>query len=70
VQKIEVSNVGVVTVYGQGIGSGIDGKFIRMTPYTDAAGSTALTNTDVGAKIGVWKCEGDIDAKYRPASCR
>jgi len=70
VRSISTSNAGVVTVTAQGINADVDTKTITLSPFTDAAGNTALTNSSVGSKIAIWKCGGTIDAKYRPASCR
>jgi len=71
VASLTTSNAGLVTVTTQNINAAANNKTIVFTPYTDAAGTTALTNNDVGVKIALWKCNGgDLDAKYRPSSCR
>ena len=70
VSAISTSNTGVVTVTARNVNGDVDTKTITLSPFTDAAGTTALTNSDVGAKIAIWKCGGTIDAKYRPSSCR
>jgi type IV pilus assembly protein PilA len=68
VASISTSDAGVITVTAQNI-SGVTGT-ITLSPFTDAAGSTALANTSVGASIALWKCSGTIATKFRPASCR
>lgn len=70
VASIETSNAGVITVKARGINDAVDGKAVTLSPFTNADGTGALTNTSVGARIAVWKCGGDIPAKFRPASCR
>ena len=70
VASIATSDTGVVTVTATGINSDVNNKTITLSPFTDAAGTVALTNTSVGARIALWKCGGSISAKFRPASCR
>jgi type IV pilus assembly protein PilA len=70
VKKISTSNIGAITVTADNINGDVNNQTITLTPYTDITGTTALTNTSVGARIAVWKCAGSIPAKYRPASCR
>ncbi len=70
VASIETSEAGVITVKAQGINSEVNGRAVTLSPFTDATGTTALTSTGVGARIAIWKCGGDIPAKFRPASCR
>ncbi|MCE2908561.1 MAG: pilin [Burkholderiaceae bacterium] len=70
VASIATSNAGVVTVTATGINSDVNTQTITLSPFTDSAGTTALTNTSVGARIALWKCGGSIPAKFRPASCR
>ncbi len=70
VASLSTSDAGVITVVAQGINADVNGEDLVLTPYTDAAGTTALTNADVGAKIATWGCSGSIPAKFRPASCR
>ena len=59
VEKIETSDLGVVTVTSQNL---------------PAAAAGTITLTPVGASAGVspttWTCAGSIPAKYRPGSCR
>lgn len=70
VSALATSNVGVVTATARNINSQVNSQTIVLTPYTDAGGTTALTNSDVGARIAVWKCNGSIPSQFRPASCR
>jgi type IV pilus assembly protein PilA len=75
VQKIETSNVGLVTVTAQNIdATNIDGKTLQLAPYSDAAGATLMAASNVGNAIAVWKCgpgsSNPILTKYLPGSCR
>jgi type IV pilus assembly protein PilA len=75
VQQVSVDTAGVITVTAQGIDStNIDGKAITLTPYSDAAGSSAMTSGDIGKAVAMWKCgpagTNGIPAKYLPGSCR
>lgn len=57
VASVATSNVGVITVTSQNLGSGI-------------SGTITLTPTISGNAVTRWVCGGTIDAKYRPGSCR
>ena len=70
VKSISVSTVGVITVTADNIKTEVNGQTITLTPYSDAAGTTALTTSSGGGNIGLWKCGGSIPDKFRPASCR
>jgi type IV pilus assembly protein PilA len=75
VQKIETSNVGLVTVTAQNIdATNIDGKTLQLAPYSDAAGTTLMAGSNVGNAIALWKCgpgsSSPILPKYLPGSCR
>lgn len=74
VGALNTSTAGVVTATIQGIGTGIDTKVIRLTPYIDAAATTAATsNSFVSSSlqpIVAWKCSSDLDSKYVPSSCK
>jgi len=75
VKKIETSDAGVITVQAQGFGDNtIDDKFITLTPYSDAAGTTQMTSSDAGKAVAVWKCgpaaTNGVPAKFLPGSCR
>ncbi len=70
VASISTSDTGIITVTAQDINGDVNGKTITLSPFKNADGTGALVNTDVGARIAVWKCGGDIPAKFRPASCR
>ncbi|WPG37642.1 pilin [Variovorax sp. EBFNA2] len=65
VASVATSNAGVVTVTAQNI-PGVTGT-ITLTPYVGATGTTAPT---AGTVIGRWVCNGTIDPKFRPGSCR
>lgn len=68
VQSVTTDGSGVVTVTMQGIAQlGAGANTITLTPYVGATGTTAPT---AGSTIGRWVCNGTVDAKYRPGSCR
>jgi type IV pilus assembly protein PilA len=75
VAKIETDANGLVTVTTQGFGdTSIDGHTVQLAPYSDAAGTTAMTAGDVGKAVAVWKCgpgaTNPVPAKFLPGSCR
>ena len=74
VAKVETSADGVVTVTAQGFNdTDIDTKTVILTPYVDAAATTAMTTAaDAGKQVAAWKCTpGDPTiAKYLPGSCK
>jgi type IV pilus assembly protein PilA len=51
-------------------------KTVQLAPFTDAAGTIALANSDGGGskKVSVWKCgpgtAAPMPPKYLPGSCR
>jgi type IV pilus assembly protein PilA len=70
VARVETDANGKITVTAQGVGTGIDGNVLTLTP-SDNAGA-ALTYTP-GTMINRWLCGGSgttILPKYLPASCR
>lgn len=69
VASVEVDDEGVVTVTAQNIPQLTSGTSdtITLTPYVGDTGTTAPT---AGDSIGRWVCDGTIEAKYRPGSCR
>ena len=73
VSSLSVSNGGVITVTSaaSGVGADANSKTINMTPYRDAAGTTAAA---AGDKVSNWKCgpgsSNGMPVKYLPASCR
>ena len=72
VASIATSADGVITVTAQNFNDGlIDGQTVTLTPYSDAAGTTAMTvAANAGQSVMTWLCRGTIDAKYRPGSCK
>ena len=70
VASLSTSDAGVITVTAQNINADVNGDTVTLSPFSDAAGTTALTNTSVGSRIAIWKCSGTMEAKFRPASCR
>jgi type IV pilus assembly protein PilA len=76
VAKIATDADGLVTVTTQGFGdTNIDGMTVQLAPYSDAAGTTAMSHTtDVGKAVAVWKCgpgaTSPVPAKFLPGSCR
>jgi type IV pilus assembly protein PilA len=68
VASVSVDADGVVTVTAHNIPQLAAGSdTITLTPYVGDSGTTAPT---AGDSIGRWVCEGTIEAKYRPGSCR
>jgi type IV pilus assembly protein PilA len=71
VQSVETNDDGVITVTTSADASLGDAasKTIVLTPYTDAAMTTAASA--VGNKIAAWKCApGNMAPKFLPGSCR
>ena len=72
VASVATDGNGVITVKAAaaGIGTGVDGKTIKLTPM-DVAGTAALTFSGPAQVVGSWKCgPGDMESKYLPSSCR
>lgn len=59
------ATTGVITVTAQGIDSAIDNQTITLTPQTSAGAAPAA-----GTQVYKWVCNGSIDAKYKPGTCR
>jgi type IV pilus assembly protein PilA len=76
VTSVSTTAAGAVTVIAQNIDStNIDTKSIQLVPYSDAAGSVAMTTTDIGKPVATWKCgptsgTTGVPVKYLPGSCR
>jgi len=74
VASVATSAAGVITVTAQGITGAVNGQTITLTPYTDAANTTAAVAADyvTGTNVPVrgWVCAGSIPSKYRPSSCK
>ena len=61
--------VTVTTTTGTLGDTALDGKTILLTPYADAALTTAATT--VGSPVAAWKCgPGTVPAKFLPSTCR
>jgi len=75
VKELTTTAAGAISVEARNIkASDPDGKKITLTPYADAAGTTAMTAADyvtgTNKPIKTWLCTYDGDKKYVPASCR
>jgi type IV pilus assembly protein PilA len=78
VAAIATNDGGLVTVTSAAAVGPADAqaKTVQLAPFTDAAGSVPLTNSNGGGsmKVSVWKCgPGATDGmptKYLPGSCR
>lgn len=75
VASLETTAAGVVQVAARNIkATEIDGKIVSLTPYSDAALTTASVAADfkTGTNKPVlgWKCSYNGELKYMPASCR
>ena len=68
----DANGVVTVTAASSGIGAGVDGNALTLTP-TNATG-TAITYGGTAQQIGGWKCgpagTGGILPKFLPGSCR
>jgi type IV pilus assembly protein PilA len=79
VSKVETTASGVITVTAQGFNdTAIDTKAISLTPYSDAAATTAIdvaaASKDQGKAVQAWKCApataNTMPAKFLPGSCK
>jgi type IV pilus assembly protein PilA len=72
VASVATSSDGAVTVTGQGFNEpSIDGKTMTLTPYSDAALTTAMVATTMPATVAGWKCAaGTMNKLYLPGSCK
>jgi type IV pilus assembly protein PilA len=70
---------GVITVVGNNTNLGgvtsATANAISLTPFSDAAGSTAIVGTTAGGgNIGTWRCgpagTNPMPARYLPGSCK
>ena len=63
---------GAITVTIQGIGAGLDGKFVTLIPL-NGAGVPATVAADMGQAVRAWVCGGTgttADLRYLPGTCR
>lgn len=76
VASVQTTAAGAIIATAQGFNdsTNIDGKSITLTPYADTAGSNAMSATNAGNPVAVWKCgpssSNGISLKYLPGSCR
>ena len=81
VAAIATTAGGVITATVQNITADANGKFLSLTPYSDAAGTTVMATTGAGYTQGTnvpiltWKCAAPsgntgVPAKFLPASCK
>ena len=78
VSSIATTATGTVTATIQNITTAANGKVLQLTPYSDAAMSTARIANDYKAGTNLpilsWKCAAPattgVPAKFLPASCR
>ena len=79
VDTISTTATGIITITttsDAGLPADAQAKVITFAPFTDGALTTALLNTDVGARIMGWKCApGSVAAtampgQYLPGSCK
>ncbi|HAJ13107.1 MAG TPA: prepilin-type cleavage/methylation domain-containing protein [Comamonadaceae bacterium] len=75
VKQISTDAAGVISIEAQNIkATDVDGKEVILTPYSDAAASTAMTAADYvspdNVPVKAWVCTFTGNAKYMPASCR
>lgn len=75
VQKLNTTDAGVITVTAQNIkATEVNGQTITLTPYSDAAGTAAMTTaqftTGTNVPVRAWGCAFSGNNKYVPTSCR
>lgn len=75
VASLTTSATGEIKAFAQAIkATDINGKYVVLIPYTDAAASTAAKATDfqtgTNQPIRAWKCKTNMDFKFVPANCR
>ena len=72
VASVTTSADGQVTVTAQNFNEPtIDTKTMTLTPYSDAALTTAMVATTMPAPVAGWKCAaGTINKLYLPGSCK
>lgn len=74
VNKIEISDTGIIKIYAQNISVEVDGKYLQLEPYTDAAGTVTMSNAEyvlgTNNAIRSWRCKTNMNFKLVPASCR
>ena len=79
VSFVSTTATGIVTATIQNVDAAVNGKVIRLSPFSDAAAATAsvAANFVSGTAVPVvrWNCDGGppatiVAAKYLPASCR
>ena len=67
VASVATDDDGEITVTAQGIGGGVDGNNITLTPYSSSA---VLTVAAIPTQVYRWVCSGSILPNFRPGSCR
>lgn len=75
VSSLTTTNAGAISATARSIkATDVDGKYVKLVPYTDAAmanAATAATYTSgTNAPIRAWKCVTNMAFKYVPANCR
>jgi type IV pilus assembly protein PilA len=74
VAQLHTNTAGVITATARGITGAVDGQTIILTPYSNAAGTTAMTAAGFVAgtqtPVLAWKCAGSVPTRFMPASCR
>ena len=74
VKGLRTLATGEIQVVVQNIGNAVNGKTLKLTPYSNDAGTTAMTAADYVAPnnkpIRTWKCSFTGDKKFVPANCR
>ena len=74
VKGLRTLATGEIQVVAQNIGNAVNGKTLKLTPYSDDAGANAMSAADYVAPtnkpIRTWKCSFTGDKKFVPANCR
>ncbi|MGM8889340.1 pilin [Psychrobacter sp. 1Y1] len=74
VSNLTTTTAGQIAVKVRGIGTTVNDKEVKLTPYSDSAGQTPMIAADyvegTNKPIRTWICTFTGDKKYVPASCR
>ncbi len=74
VKGLRTTAKGEIQVVAQNISADVDGKTVKLTPYSDTEGKKAMTAEQYvqgkNVPIRTWGCEFSGENKYVPASCR
>jgi type IV pilus assembly protein PilA len=76
---VSTTAAGVISATIQGVDTAVNGKVLRLSPFSDAAFATASVAADFLAAsplaVATWRCDGGptatiVNPKYLPSSCK